>query len=109
MITGTVNARLEATIHIPVRDAAGLDHTIESVIDTGFSGSLTLPSSVIAAFGLPWRSRGTAVLANGAVDHFDIQNDRRLARLPELSAEREMQRMSQIREQSFAIREFDHR
>ena len=72
MITGTVNARLEATIHVPVRDAAGLDHTIETVIDTGFSGSLTLPSSLIAAFGLPWRSRGTAVLANGAIDHFDI-------------------------------------
>jgi clan AA aspartic protease len=72
MITGTVTARLEATIRVPVRDASGQDRDVEAVIDTGFTGSLTLPPTAIAALGLPWRSRGRAVLANGAVEEFDI-------------------------------------
>jgi predicted aspartyl protease len=64
MITGAVNARLEATIRLPVRDAAGQDHEIEAIVDTGFTGSLTLPPVVIAGLGLAWRSRGQAFLAD---------------------------------------------
>ncbi len=42
------------------------------VIDTGFDGMLTLPSSVIVALGLPWRSRGRAILADGTESIYDI-------------------------------------
>jgi len=31
-----------------------------------------LPPAVIAALGLPWRTRGTVILANGSEDQFDI-------------------------------------
>jgi clan AA aspartic protease len=55
-----------------VRDAAGQEQPIETILDTGFTGSLTLPGRVIAGLGLPWRSRGYAVLANGALEQFDI-------------------------------------
>jgi clan AA aspartic protease len=72
MITGVVNARHEATIRVPVQDANGREQEIEAIIDTGFNGSLTLPSSVIATLGLPWRTRGNAILANGSEDQFDI-------------------------------------
>ena len=52
MIRGIVNARLQATIRLPVQDAGGNPQDIEVVIDTGFSGSLTLPPPVIAGLGL---------------------------------------------------------
>jgi len=55
-----------------VRDAAGQAHEIEAIIDTGFNGSLTLPPALIAALALPWRTRGSAILANGTEDEFDI-------------------------------------
>jgi clan AA aspartic protease len=51
---------------------AGREQTLEAVVDTGFSGSLTLPPAVIARLGLLWRTRGSATLANGSVDQFDI-------------------------------------
>jgi clan AA aspartic protease len=72
MIAGTVTSRREATIRLTVLDASGQQHDIQVVIDTGFTGSLTLPPSDIAAWGLSWRSRGRALLANGSVERFDI-------------------------------------
>lgn len=72
MITGQVNARYEITIKLPVRDSTGQEQEIEAILDSGFTGSLTLPPSVIASLGLPWRSRTTATLANGSVEQLDI-------------------------------------
>jgi len=72
MITGEVNVHHEATIRLPVRDADGREQAVEAILDTGFNGSLTLPPAVIAALGLPWRSRGLVILANGTEDQCDI-------------------------------------
>lgn len=72
MITGVVNARHEATIRLSVHCANGEEHEVKAILDTGFSGSLTLSPAVIAALGLPWRTRGTVILANGSEDQFDI-------------------------------------
>jgi len=72
MILGVVNAHSEATIRLPVRDAAGHEHEIEAVLDTGFNGSLTLLPAIIAALGLPWRTRSLVMLANGTDDLCDI-------------------------------------
>jgi clan AA aspartic protease len=71
MMTGTVNQFLEATIQIAIRDANGREHSVHAIVDTGFSGSLTLPFETIAQLGLPWRSRGSAMLADGSFDQFD--------------------------------------
>ena len=72
MITGRVNVYGEATIRLPVRGADRREHEIEAILDTGFTGSLTLPSTEIALFQLPWRTRGLVVLGNGAEDACDI-------------------------------------
>ena len=72
MITGVVNPHREATIRLPVRSAGGQEQEIEVILDTGFSGSRTLPPSVITTLGLPFRSRGRAVLADGSETEFDI-------------------------------------
>ena len=72
MITGVVNARHEATVRLPVQNVNGQVQEIEAILDTGFNGSVTLPPTVIVALGLSWRSRGSALLANGSEDDFDI-------------------------------------
>jgi clan AA aspartic protease len=72
MVTGTVNARYEMIIKLPLRNSTGQLHEIEAVLDSGFTGSLTLPPSLIISLGLPWRSRSSAILANGLVEEIDI-------------------------------------
>jgi predicted aspartyl protease len=72
MITGRVNVRHEIAIRIPVRKAGGQEQEIEAILDTGFTGALTLPPTLIASMGLTWRSRGEAILANGSAEEFDI-------------------------------------
>jgi clan AA aspartic protease len=72
MITGVVDANLNATIPLAVRDVAGVMQHIEAVIDTGFTGFLTLPPTVIAALGLTWLSREQGTLADGSTRLFDV-------------------------------------
>lgn len=72
MITGFVNAALEATIGLTVRGPSGKRKEIKAVVDTGFNGSLTLPPALIAKLGLVWRSYGSATLANGSIGDFDV-------------------------------------
>lgn len=72
MISGVVNERHEATIRLLVGIGRDQNHQIEAIIGTGFSGSLPLPPTTIRSLGLPWRTRGSVVLANGMIDQFDI-------------------------------------
>ena len=72
MIAGTVNALGEPTIRIVILDKLSEPYEIDAVVDTGFNGSLTLPSEMITALKLTWRTRGSAILANGSVDECDI-------------------------------------
>ena len=74
MIVSTVNNALEPTVRLTVRNATGSDHEIEAVVDTGFTGSLTLPISVIAVFGLPWLIRQTVRLGDGSTDYYDVHS-----------------------------------
>ena len=53
MIIGTVNAQLEILIRVPIRDAAGYEQEVEAQLDTGFTGSLTIPHALITSLGLP--------------------------------------------------------
>ncbi len=72
MITGVVNANREATIRLVVIDPSGQQQEIEAIIDTGFTGFLTLPAVLIAALRLPWLCRQPGILADGSVDVFDV-------------------------------------
>jgi clan AA aspartic protease len=72
MIIGIVNTSLEATIPLALLGPAGQQLTIDAVVDTGFSESLTAPPHVIAALGLPYRYRRRSILADGSVVEFDI-------------------------------------
>jgi clan AA aspartic protease len=72
MISGVVTDNRQAVIHLTVRGPAGKEQEIEAIIDTGFDGSLSLPSSIVVQLGLPWRQRGRALLADGSESVFDI-------------------------------------
>jgi clan AA aspartic protease len=72
VITGVVNTDREATIRLAVYDSNGQQLEFEAVIDTGFTGSLTLPSSAIATLGLAFTGRGQVVLGDGSIELFDM-------------------------------------
>jgi clan AA aspartic protease len=72
MISGIVTSEREAFILLVVHGPAGQEEEIAAVIDTGFDGSLSLPSATIARLGLTWRRRGRALLADGSESVFDI-------------------------------------
>src|SRR5216684_3675277 len=72
MITGIVNAHLEATIRLTLRGPNGQVRRVKAVVDTGFDGRLSLPPALIADLGLSWHRRGRAILADGSESVFDI-------------------------------------
>jgi clan AA aspartic protease len=71
MITGMVKFD-EARIRLTVRGPQGREHEIDAVIDSGFSGALTLPPNLIATLGLRWRSVDRATLADGSTCVFQV-------------------------------------
>jgi len=72
MITGIVNADREPIIQIKIRDANGQEHQRDAVVDTGYTGWLTLPPDVVGTLGLTWRDRGGGILADGSEALFDV-------------------------------------
>ena len=71
MISGVVTGDRQAVIHLTVRGPTGQEQEIEAIIDTGFDGCLSLPSSLIVFLSLAWRERGRALLADGSESVFD--------------------------------------
>ena len=71
MIRGAVNARLEAVVRLQVRGPDGAEFQVDAVIDTGYTGSLTLPEAVATSLGLVRRSGGRAMLADGSLRRYN--------------------------------------
>ena len=74
MIQGVVNASHEAVVTLPLQGPNGQIRDIEAVIDTGYSGYLTLPPILTTELGLDFRGNGHAYMANDAVVEFDVYN-----------------------------------
>ncbi len=74
MIEGSVNAAYEAVVTLSLQGSAGRTRDIEAVIDTGYTGTLTLPAAVVADLGLSFSHMGWAFLANDDVVSFDVHN-----------------------------------
>ena len=72
MITGIVNANREATIRFMVLGPQGHQQEMAAIIDTGFTGFLTLPPLLVTTLGLSWLCRPPGMLADGRVEHFDV-------------------------------------
>jgi clan AA aspartic protease len=92
MISGAVTGDRQAVIHLMVRGPSGQEQEIEAIIDTGFDGCLSRPSSLIVLLSLAWRERGRALLADGSETVFDIYEgtvlwDGQVRRIPVHEAE----------------------
>ena len=74
MIRGVVNAAYEAVISLPLQGPAGQVRDIEAVVDTGYSGYLTLPARVVTELELPFAHIGRAFLANDDEVSFDVHD-----------------------------------
>jgi clan AA aspartic protease len=71
MMQGRVNQSCEAMLSIAVRNNA-TTQMIDAVIDTGFSGFLTLPSDAISTLELNWQGRDIATLGDGTSCTFEV-------------------------------------
>ena len=74
MIEGFVNANLEAVVPLSLRGPAGQPWEVDAVIDTGYSGSLTLPPSLVAELELPYVISSKATLADGSEVGFSVHS-----------------------------------
>jgi clan AA aspartic protease len=71
MMQGRVNQNCEATLSIVVKNNA-TTQLIDAVIDTGFSGFLTLPADIISTLALSWEGRDVATLGDGTFCTFEV-------------------------------------
>ena len=71
MIEGVVNSAYEAVIPLSLRGPAGQAQEVEAVIDTGFTGFVTLPPALVAELGLVFMGTSEATLADGSEVSFD--------------------------------------
>ena len=72
MISGRVNSEYEPIVCIVLCHANGQTQTQNVIVDTGFDGWLSLPSTLISKLELAWDRRGRAILADGSESIFDI-------------------------------------
>jgi clan AA aspartic protease len=72
MIYGVVNLHREATLPLVVGNSSGQREVIDTVIDTGFDGFLSLPSEIIVRLRLPWTISNPATLGDGSEVLFDF-------------------------------------
>ena len=72
MMQGFVNQSCEAVIRVVVGHSDSPKQMVEALVDTGFTGFLSLPLSVIAALELPWHFRDMGTLGDGSEVIFDM-------------------------------------
>lgn len=72
MMQGFVNQNCEAIISIAVGQANTPKQMVNAVIDTGFTGFLSLPLSIITTLGLSWHFRDFGTLGDGSEVIFDM-------------------------------------
>ncbi len=72
MMMGIVNSRREAIIQFAVLGDNHQKQAIKAVIDTGYTGFLTLPSAVITTLGLTWYMQEEGILGDGSLCMFNV-------------------------------------
>ncbi|MFM7579818.1 MAG: clan AA aspartic protease [Microcystaceae cyanobacterium] len=71
MMQGRVNQNCEAILPLVIRNNS-ITQRVDAVIDTGFSGFLTLPSDIISTLQLSWEGRDIATLGDGTFCIFEV-------------------------------------
>ena len=71
MIKGRVDGNQQALVTLDIIDGEGSIQSIEAILDTGFTGYLTLPTDSIQRLGIPSVGQRTFELANGELFEFE--------------------------------------
>lgn len=72
MISGYVNTDREAIVQLVVLGGNKQNKGIKAVIDTGYTGFLTLPSATITTLGLTWYMQQEGILGDGSLCMFNV-------------------------------------
>ena len=64
MISGSVSADQQALVAVEIINGDGVPRALGVILDTGFTGYLTLPSESIEQLALPFVGQRTFELAN---------------------------------------------
>ena len=72
MIRGQVTPDREAAVRLTIRGPYGDEVEVETIVDTGFTGSLTLAPQLVTALRLPYQNSTPAMLADGSVVMCDV-------------------------------------
>jgi clan AA aspartic protease len=72
MIHGVVSRNREATISLVVVNESRQTKLITAVIDTGYTGFLSLPSEIIAELNLSWTGIDRGTLGDGSEVTFEV-------------------------------------
>jgi len=72
MMQGRVDQNCEATIRLVVGNLNSQRQVIDAVIDTGFTGFLTLPLTIITSLDLRLYGREEGTLGDGSICIFDV-------------------------------------
>jgi clan AA aspartic protease len=72
MMQGVVNQSCEATIALVVGNANQQNQRIDAVIDTGYTGFLSLPREIIVNLNLPWTGIDRGTLGDGSEVTFEV-------------------------------------
>lgn len=69
---GFVNQNCEAILQVAVGHGSKRKQMVNALIDTGFTGFLSLPQSIIASLELPWHFRDLGTLGDGSEVIFEM-------------------------------------
>jgi clan AA aspartic protease len=72
MILGIVNREREAIVQIALMGAENRLKSLSAVVDTGFTGDLMLPMTVVVELGFQYRGVQEALLGNGSSYDFEV-------------------------------------
>jgi len=71
MIIGKVNSNREAVIPVVIVNERKQTKLVNAVVDTGYTGDLTLPKDVVETLELSLRGFQEATLGNGSIIEFE--------------------------------------
>jgi clan AA aspartic protease len=72
MIQGVVNQSCEATVPLVISNAKRQTRLIDALIDTGYTGFLSLPREIITALNLHWTGIDRGTLGDGSEVTFEV-------------------------------------
>lgn len=72
MMSGYVNANREAIIQVAIVGDNKQLKSVRAIIDTGFTGDLTLPRNMIDELGFTLRGFQRVILGDGSTQYFEM-------------------------------------